>query len=108
MPKWSANPNVVMRDEDDGMHLAFDVAAGSGLILNPVSHFIWTRALDALPPEDIAESMRRQFDFPQGPPAEPELLTIVTTHLALLEHTHLLVAEPAPIDAGTDARGGAA
>lgn len=103
MPKWSANPNIVMREEDDGMHLAFNVVAGSGIILNPVSYFIWSRALEDLTPDAIAESVRREFDFPQGAPAAERMLEIVSTHLTLLEQTRLLVEEPVTANEGADA-----
>jgi hypothetical protein len=91
MSRWIRNPDVVTREEADGMHLAFNVAKGAGLILNPVSHFIFTKAVDVDDPAVIAADLSGAFDFAVGAPSAGELERLVADHVALLERTMLLL-----------------
>ncbi len=98
MPKWKPNADVVMRPEDEGMYLAFNVTAGSGLILNPTAHFIYTRAAEGCPAEEIAQAIQAHFDFPAPAPSRADLSTLVSTHITLLERARLLTPEEQTLD----------
>jgi hypothetical protein len=90
-PRWMQNPDVVIREEEDGLSLAFNVTTGSGLILNRTARFILSGAASGLDAAAIQEAVLEEFDLPQGTPRGAELLEIVAAHIALLERARLLV-----------------
>lgn len=84
-----------MREEGDAT-LVFEKSAGRICVMNETSAFILGHCTAETSIDDLAELLRKNFDFSQFSEGELSLLDVVRQHVELLRDAGLLDA----VDAG--------
>lgn len=97
------NPDVILREEEEGKYLVFNPENGLPLIMNETSHFIWSQCDGQKDFEAIKALLSQQYALAQTKVTAEELGTIVQDHLVLLEKAKLLL--PTEADQTTVAQG---
>lgn len=98
------NPDIILREEEEGKYLVFNPENGLPLIMNETSHFIWSKCDGKNDSEAIKSLLSQQYELAQTKVTAEQLNGIVQEHLVLLEKAKLLLpieAEQTPV--GQDA-----
>lgn len=85
------NPDVILREEEEGKYLVFNPENGLPLIMNETSHFIWNQCDGKTGFEAIKSLLSQQYELAQTDITAEELGRIVEGHLLLLEKAKLLL-----------------
>lgn len=94
------NPDIIVREEEEGKYLVFNPENGLPLIMNETSHFLWNQCDGKNDFEAIKSLLSQQYALAQTDVTADDLGRIVETHLSLLEKAKLLLpseAEQTPI-----------
>lgn len=89
------NPDVIVREEEQGKYLVFNPENGLPLIMNETSHFIWNQCDGKHDIDAIKSLLKQQYDLAQTNVPVEELDRIVRGHLSLLEKARLLLPSEA-------------
>ena len=85
------NPDVILREEEEGKYLVFNPENDLPLIMNETSHFIWSHCDGTKDLEALRSLLSQQYGLAQTDVSAEELSRIVQGHLLLLEKARLLL-----------------
>lgn len=94
------NPDVILREEEQGKYLVFNPENDLPLIMNETSYFIWNHCDGKNDLDAIKSLLSEQYELAQSDVSAEELNRIVQRHLQLLEKARLLLpteAEQTPV-----------
>jgi Coenzyme PQQ synthesis protein D (PqqD) len=91
------NPEIILREEEEGKYLVFNPDNGLPLIMNETSHFIWSQCDGKNDFEAIKSRLSQQYKLTQTDVTTEELGNIVQGHLLLLEKARLLLPTEAEL-----------
>lgn len=98
------NPDIILREEEEGKYLVFNPENGLPLIMNETSHFIWNQCDGKNDFEAIKSLLSQQYELARTEVTAEELGKIVEEHLLLLEKAMLLLpTEPQQTSVGQSA-----
>jgi hypothetical protein len=101
LPGWEAStvtnalyrqrPDVIVRQEGAST-LVFEQSAGRICVMNETSAFILAHCTEGTSIEDLADLLRKKFDFSQCSEGDTSLAELVTQHVQLLQEARILEA----------------
>ena len=87
------NPDVLVRQDEDGFYLAFNVDTRLPLIMNRTSLSIWNLCDGTNDATAIANKLLQQYDFSQSDISADRLVATVGQMIDTMGHAALLIKE---------------
>lgn len=84
------NPDVILREEEEGKYLVFNPENTLPLVMNKTSYFIWNLCDGQHDANSIKAALSQGYDLGQGNISDEQLDQIVGEHLSILEKAQLI------------------